>query len=91
MQTTLQIWMEISTTQLNFHWIIKKEIDTCQDTTFSKRKQKLVIYRKVKNWDADDTTNMKWNLDNTTSFSLDHENWKEINVEISHLQKNKNK
>jgi hypothetical protein len=49
MQTTLQIWMEISTTQLNFHWIIKKEIDTCQDTTFSKRKQKLVIYRKVKN------------------------------------------
>ena len=49
MQTTLQIWMEILTTQLNFHWIIKSEIDTCQDTTFSKRKQKLVIYRKVKN------------------------------------------
>ena len=49
MQTTPQLWSEILSTQPNFHWIIKSEIDTCQDTTFSKRKQKLVIYRKVKN------------------------------------------
>ena len=66
MQTTPQIWSEILSTQPNFHWIIKSETDTCQDITFSKRKQKSVIYRKVKNQDADDTTNMDGNLDNTT-------------------------